>query len=34
MSGVLQDAWYTNQKHFFLKFRDICEDTAAITPRV
>ena len=34
VSGVLQDAWHTNQKDFFLKYTDICEDTAAITPRV
>jgi len=28
VSRVFQAAWYTNQPHFFLKFADICEDTA------
>jgi hypothetical protein len=27
-------AWCTNQQESFLKFMNICEDTAAITPRV
>jgi hypothetical protein len=34
VSGVLQDAWHTNQKDFFLKCTGIREDTLAITPRV